>query len=138
MTSFTLPLSKKPFLLFLKKNLAVILLALNSQKILLEKLCDLRDTMPPHWSLCLLLSLCYSHDTMPCQWSSSDLPRVLRIWESVFYSQAFFILHSFLLVSRPPWGRQFKLKVIRTPCWSSKHSPGPAICLNHNNPQKGL
>ena len=53
-----------------------------------------------------LLSPCYLQDTMPCQWSSSDvLPQVLRIWESVFYSQAFFTLHSFLLVSRPSWGR---------------------------------
>ena len=50
----------------------------------------------------------------------------------------FFTLHSFLLVSRPPWGRQFNLKVSRASCWSSKHSPGPTICLNHNNLQKGL
>ena len=34
---------------------------------------------------------------MPCQWSSSDLPWVLRIWESNFYSQPFFPIHSFLL-----------------------------------------
>ena len=103
-----------------------------------EKIRDLRDTMPRHWPLCFLLSPCYLQDTMQCQWSSSDLPRVLRIWESVFYSRAFFTLHSFLLVSRHPWGRQFNLKVSRPSCWSSKHSPGPAICLNHNNPQKGL
>ena len=48
---------------------------------------------------------------------------------------AFFTLHSFLLVSRLPWGRQFNIKVIRASCCSSKHSPGPAICLNHSNPQ---
>ena len=47
------------------------------------------------------------------------------------YSQAFFTLHSFLLVSRPRWGWQFNLKASRASCWSSKHSPGPAICLNH-------
>ena len=48
-------------------------------------------------------SPCYLQDAMPCQWSSSDLPRVLRIWESIFYSQAFFTLHFFLLVLKLPW-----------------------------------
>ena len=78
----------------------------------------------------------YHHVTYrtPCHASGHlvILPWQLRIWESVFYSQAFFTLHSFLLVSRPPWGRQFNL----TSCWSSKHSSGPAICLNNSNPQK--
>ena len=92
--------------------------------------------MTHHWSLCFLVSPCYLQDAMPCQWSSSDLPRVLRIWESVFYSQAFFTLHFFLLVLRLRWGQQFNLKVSRVLCWSLKHSPGPAICLNHSNPQK--
>ena len=32
--------------------------------------------------------------------------------------------------------RQFSLIVRRTSRWSSKHSPGPTICLNYNNPQK--
>ena len=63
-----------------------------------------------------LLSPCYLQDTMPCQWSSSDLPWVLQIWESIFYSQAFFTLHYFLLVSRPPWDQQFNLKVSRVSC----------------------
>ena len=99
------------------------MLTVISQKLLLEKLRDLWDAMPCHWSLCFLLSPCYLQDTMPSQGSSSDLPRVLRIWESIFYSQAFFTLHSFLLVSRPPWGRQFNLKVSRVSCWFSKHSP---------------
>ena len=66
------------------------------------------------------------------------LPRVLQIWERVFYSQAFFTLNSFLLVSRPPRGPQFNLKVSRASCWSWEHSTGPTICLNHSNPQKGL
>ena len=64
---------------------------------------DLRDAMPRHWSLCFLLSPCYLQDAMPCEWSSSDLPRVLRIWESIFYSQVFFTLQSFLLALRLPW-----------------------------------
>ena len=59
------------------------------------------------------LSPCYLQDTMPSQWSSSDiLPRVLRIGESVLYSQAFF-----LLVLRPTWDRQFNLNISRTSCW---------------------
>ena len=53
-----------------------------------------------------------------------------------FYSQAFFTLHSFLLLSRPPWDRQFTLKGSRASCWSSKHSPGPTIVLNYSNPQE--
>ena len=72
---------------------------------------------------------------MPCQWWSSDLPRVLRIWESASYSQAFFTIHYFLLVSRLPWGWQFNLKVSRASCWSLKDILGPTICLNHYNPQ---
>ena len=47
---------------------------------------------------------------MPCQWSSSDLPRVLQIWETVFYAQAFFTLHSFLLVLRLPWESAVQLQ----------------------------
>ena len=98
------------------KTYQLFLLTVISQKLLLEKLRDLWDAMPCHWSLCFLLSPCYLQDTMPSQGSSSDLPRVLRIWESIFYSQAFFTLHSFLLVSRPPWGRQFNLKVSKASC----------------------
>ena len=74
--------------------------------------------MPRHWSLCF------------------SVPRVLRISESVFYFRAIFTINSFLLVLRPPRGRQLNLKVSRTSYWSLKHSPGLAICLNHNNPQE--
>ena len=59
-------------------------------------------------------------------------------FERAFFTLAFFTLHSFLLVLRLPWGRQFNLKVSRASCRSSKHSPGPAIRLNHNNPLKNL
>ena len=45
---------------------------------------------------------CYLRDIMLRQWWSGDLPRVLRVWESVFYSQAFFTLHSFLLLQGFP------------------------------------
>ena len=72
----------------------------------------------PLVNLCFLLSPCYLQDPMPCQWSVSDfLSWVLRIWESVFYSQAFFTLHSFLLVSRPPWDRQFNTNISRVSFW---------------------
>ena len=104
----------------------------------MEKLRDLRDTMPRLWSLVFY----YHHVTYRTLCHASGhlviLPRVLRISESAFYSQAFFTLHSFLLVSRPPWGWQFNLKVSRASCWFSNHSHGPAICFNHNNPQKEL
>ena len=55
-----------------------------------------------------------------------------------FTLRRFFTLHSFTpsCFSRLPWGRQFNLKVRRVSCRSSKHSPGPTICLNHKNPQK--
>ena len=50
-----------------------------------------------------LLSPCFLQNAMPCHWLSSDLPHVLQIWESSFYSQAFFSLYAFLLVLRLPW-----------------------------------
>ena len=31
---------------------------------------------------------------------------------------------------------QFFLEVCRASCWSSKHRPGPSVCLNHSNRQK--
>ena len=105
------------------------------QNLLSEKLGDLRDAMPRHWSLCFLVSPCNLQEAMPCQWSSSDLPRVLRNWESDFYSQVLFTLYSFLMFSRLCWSRQFHLKVSRASCWSSKHSPDTAICLNDSNSQ---
>ena len=56
------------------------------------------------------------------------------------FEREFFIsgvsLHTLLLLIRLPWDRQFNLKVSRASCWSSKHSTGPTICLNHSNPQK--
>ena len=75
-----------------------------------QRLCYLRDVMPRQRSLALPTNL---------------LPRVLRIWEGVFYFQTFFTLHSFLLLSRPPQAGQFTLKGSRASCWSLRHSPGP-------------
>ena len=92
--------------------------------------------MPRHWSLCFLVSPCYLQDIMPCQWSSSGRD-CYGFERAFFYFSGAFSLHSFLLVLRLPWSRKFNLKVSRASCWSSKHSHGPTICLNHNNPQKG-
>ena len=89
----------------------------------------------PHCAVPVWLTGCYDTPLVTSSFPPILLPQVLLIWESVFYSQVFFTLHSFLLVSRTPWGRQFNLKVSRASCWSSKHSPGPTICLNHSNPQ---
>ena len=58
------------------------------------------------------------------------LPWVLRIWKSVFYSQAFFTLHSFLLLSRHSWGQQSYLKGDRTSYWGLKHTPNSSVRLN--------
>ena len=55
----------------------------------------------------------------------------LRIWESAFYSEAFFVLHSFLLLSNLLWGCRFFLEGFRSSHWGSKHRIGPSVCLNH-------
>ena len=64
-----------------------------------------------------------------------NILRVLRIWEC-FLLSGFFALHSFLLVSNASLGAgSSTLMFSRASCWSSKHSPGLTICLNHSNPQ---
>ena len=69
------------------------------------------------------------------------LPRALRFWVSVFYPQAFFTLRSFTdifdstcVYQDLPGSRQFFLEVCRASYWSSKHRPGPSVCLIHSNP----
>ena len=118
-------------------------LTLNSSKKKKKKFTDFKQhsqsghlSLPtPHCAAPVLLTGC--HATLEVSDTSHPpLPRVLWIWESVFHSQTFFTLHSFLLFSRLPWGRQFNLKVSRASCWPSKHSPSSTICLNHSNPQK--
>ena len=62
--------------------------------------------------------------------------RVLRIWESIFYSQALFTLHSFPTFGTNrfyqdfPGSRQFFLEGCKVSHWGSKHRPGPSVCLN--------
>ena len=59
-----------------------------------------------------------------------------RYERSFFTLRCFFTLNSFLLFLRSPWEWQFTLKGSRALSWSSKHSSGPTIVLNHRNPQK--
>ena len=68
------------------------------------------------------------------------LPRALRSWVGIFYPQAFFTLCSFTNILTCvyqgfPGSRQFFLEVCRASYWSSKHRPGPSVCLIHSNPQ---
>ena len=85
----------------------------------------------------VLVSPCYLQDAMRCHASGHLVNRECYGFERAFYTlKRFFTWHSFLLVLRLPWGRQFNLKASWASCWSSKHSIGPNICLNHNNPQK--
>ena len=53
-----------------------------------------------------------SHQVL-CQWSPGDLPQVLRIWESDFYYQVFFTLHSFLLFQGFPGASSSNSKLAR-------------------------
>ena len=61
-----------------------------------------------------------------------------RYERSFFTLRCFFTLNSFLLFLRSPWDWQFTLKGSRALSWSSKHSSGPTIVLNHRNPQKSI
>ena len=68
------------------------------------------------------------------------LPRALRPWVGIFYSQAFFTLCSFTNILTCvyqgfPGSRQFFLEVWRASYWSSKYRPSPSVCLIHSNHQ---
>ena len=67
------------------------------------------------------------------------LPRALRPWVGI-YAPGFFTLRSFTdiltcVYQGLPGSRQFFLEVCRASYWSSKHRPGPSVCLIHSNPQ---
>ena len=57
-------------------------------------------------------------------------------FERVFFTLSRFFFRPFLLLSRPPWCREFTLNCSWASCCLSKHSLGRNICLNHRNPQK--
>ena len=65
------------------------------------------------------------------------VPRVLQIWESLFYPQVLFTLHYFPKFDTTcfyqgfPGSRQFFLEGCRASHWGSKHRPDPFFCLKH-------
>ena len=69
-----------------------------------------------------------------------SLPQALRPGVGIFYPLAFFNLCSFnsiltCVYQSFPGSRQFFLEVCRASYWSSKHRPGPSVCLIHSIPQ---
>ena len=79
-------------------------------------------------------------DTFIFNHSVIFLPRAQRFWEGIFYQQVFFTLSSFTDIltcvnQDLPGSQQFFLEVCRASYWSSKHKPGPSVCLMHCNPQ---
>ena len=85
--------------------------------------------------------LCDLTDAMPCHWlPATSHPPFYR--ECYGFERAFFTLKRFLPYTPSyffqgfPGSGQFSLKISRASCWSSKHSLGSTICLNHSNLQK--
>ena len=66
------------------------------------------------------------------------LLQALWFWVGIFYPQALFTLRSFTDILTCVYqgfpGRKFFLEVCRATYWSSKHRPGPSVCLIHSNP----
>ena len=74
--------------------------------------------------------------------SFTVLLRALRYWSGRFFTHRRFNLtllpHIFdttCFYEGLPGIQQFFLEVCRASCWSSKHWPGPSVCLIHSNPQ---
>ena len=81
-------------------------------------------------------------DTFIFNHSVIFLPRALRFWVGIFYPQAFFTLRSFpTFLEQPAFIKvslgagSYFLESCRASYWSSKHRPGPSVCLIHSNPQ---
>ena len=98
-----------------------------------------RPTLATYPSLCIT---CVTYRTPHHAIGHQVLPTrtcYRKCWE---FERAFFILRGFLPCTPSccfqgfPGSGQFNLKVSRVSCWSSKHCPGPAICLNHSDQQK--
>ena len=135
MTSLTLLLRVKSYFCYPSKNLSAIFAdSKQSKPPFGETLWLMGHHATPLVTLFFIITMLLTgHHAMPVVilWftaSASDL-RDRFLLSGVFY---------LTLLSRSPWGRQFNLKVSRASYWPSKYSPGPIICLNHNNPQKGL
>ena len=79
-------------------------------------------------------------DTFIFNNSVTFLPRALWPWVGIFYPQAFFTLRFFTDILTCVYqgfsgSRHFFLEVCKASYWSSKHRPGPSVCLIHSNPQ---
>ena len=81
-------------------------------------------------------------DTFIFNHSLIFLPQLLRTWVGVFYPQVFFTWRSFTDILTCVYqafpgsqSRQFFLEVCEASYWSSKHRPGPSVCLIDSNPQ---
>ena len=96
---------------------------------------------PPLVTYSSLCSICVTSGT-PWHSIGHQLLRTTLYHECYGFEREFFTLRRFLPSTPSCWfqgfpgSRQFNIKVSRASCWSSRHSPGPTIRLNHNNPQK--
>ena len=79
-------------------------------------------------------------DTFIFNHSVIFLPRALRFWVGIIYSQAFTlrsftdILPAFIKASLGAGSSSLRVAGLHTD-WSLKHKPGPSVCLIHSNPQ---
>ena len=81
--------------------------------------------------------------TFNCLTFSSHFYRERCFFEWAFFTHMCFfsyapLLHIFAATcfyQDLPGSRQFFFEVCRTSCWSSKHRPGPSLCLIHSNTQ---
>ena len=92
--------------------------------------------MPDHWSLCSFWYHRVAYKT-PCH--ASDLLVITAIamdLRECFQPSAVFYLTLLPSGFKTSLGAGSSTKVSRASCWSSKHSPSPAMCFNHNNRQK--
>ena len=97
---------------------------------------------PPLATYPLLRSTCVTYRT-PCHSSGYQLRPTQPCYRECYgFERVFLTLGRFLPCTPSccfqgfPGSRQFNLKVRRAPCWPSKHSPSPTICLNYRSPQK--
>ena len=97
---------------------------------------------PPLVTYPSLCSTCVTYGTL-CHAIGHQLPPTQQCYHECYrFERAFFTLRRFLPYTPScffigfPGSRQFNLKASRASCWSSKHSPGLTICLNHSDPQK--
>ena len=64
------------------------------------------------------------------------LPQALRFWVGVFYLMLLpDIFGATCFYQGFPGSWQLFLEICRASYWSSKHRPGPSVCLIHSNPQ---